>query len=65
MFDALRRWRTQRVLRTAAMPDALWHEALDALPFLAIYTDDELRGCARRSCCSSSRRASSARTATR
>jgi len=42
MFNALRRWREQRVLRTAALPDDLWREAVDALPFLAIYTDDEL-----------------------
>ena len=42
MFAAIRRWREQRVLRTAALPDALWREALEALPFLAIYTDDEL-----------------------
>ncbi|MET0732649.1 MAG: M90 family metallopeptidase [Casimicrobiaceae bacterium] len=42
MFDTIRKWRTQRVLRTAALPDALWHEAVAALPFLAIYTDDEL-----------------------
>jgi hypothetical protein len=42
MFDALRRWRERRVLRASALPDALWREALEALPFLAIYTEDEL-----------------------
>ena len=42
MFDALRRWRRERVLRTQAIPDALWREALEALPFLAILTDAEL-----------------------
>ena len=42
MFDSLRKWRQQRVLRSAAIPNALWREALEALPFLAIYTDDEL-----------------------
>ncbi|HVO88702.1 MAG TPA: M90 family metallopeptidase [Casimicrobiaceae bacterium] len=42
MFDSLRRWREQRVLRSSAIPDELWREALEALPFLAIYRDDEL-----------------------
>ncbi|HSV18970.1 MAG TPA: zinc-dependent peptidase, partial [Casimicrobiaceae bacterium] len=42
MFQALRRWREQRVLRSAALPDALWREALEALPFSAIYTEEEL-----------------------
>ena len=42
MFDALRKWREQRVLRTAALPNALWDEAVDALPFLDLYNDDEL-----------------------
>jgi len=42
MFDALRRWREQRVLRASSLPDALWREALDALPFLAIHTEAEL-----------------------
>jgi len=42
MFDVLRRWRRQRALRTLAIPDALWHEALEALPFLAMYTEAEL-----------------------
>jgi MtfA peptidase len=44
MLKALRRWRERRILRTAALPDSLWRAACDALPFLAIYTDDE---CAR------------------
>ena len=42
MFEALRNWRRKRVLRSAAIPDALWREALESLPFVAIYTDEEL-----------------------
>jgi Mlc titration factor MtfA (ptsG expression regulator) len=42
MFDALRRYRRNRILRTAALPDALWRDACRALPFLAPYTPDEL-----------------------
>ena len=42
MFEALRRWRRARVLKRASIPDALWHEALATLPFLALYTQDEL-----------------------
>ncbi len=42
MFGALRNWRRERVLRRAAIPDALWRGAVDALPFLSIYTTDEL-----------------------
>src|SRR5690242_2707365 len=42
MFAVIRRWRRRRMLATAAIPEPLWREALDALPFLAIYTDDEL-----------------------
>lgn len=41
MFDALRRLRRKRILRTAALPDSLWRAACDALPFLAIYADEE------------------------
>jgi Mlc titration factor MtfA (ptsG expression regulator) len=41
MLKALRRWRERRVLRSAALPDALWNEACDALPFLAIYDSTE------------------------
>jgi Mlc titration factor MtfA (ptsG expression regulator) len=41
MFEALRNWRRARVLRGAALPDALWREALAALPFLGLYTDAE------------------------
>src|SRR6516225_2822005 len=37
MFDAISRWRQRRVLRRAALPDALWSEAIRQLPFLAIY----------------------------
>jgi hypothetical protein len=42
MFAAIRRWRRKRILASAAIPDALWREALEALPFLAIYTEAEL-----------------------
>lgn len=41
MFGAIRRWREQQVLRTAALPDPLWNDACAALPFLAPYTADE------------------------
>ena len=34
MFEAFRKWRRARVLRGAALPDTLWHEALGSLPFL-------------------------------
>jgi MtfA peptidase len=42
MFEAIRRWRRKRILASAAIPEALWREALEALPFLAIYTEPEL-----------------------
>jgi hypothetical protein len=42
MFEAIRKWRRERVLKRAAIPDALWHEALAALPFLDPYTGDEI-----------------------
>ncbi|HLX30681.1 MAG TPA: M90 family metallopeptidase [Casimicrobiaceae bacterium] len=42
MFDALRRYRRNRVLRNAALPDALWVDACASLPFLTIYTPEEL-----------------------
>jgi MtfA peptidase len=42
MFGALTRWRQRRLLRRAAIPDALWREAVGLLPFLAGYTDEEL-----------------------
>ena len=42
MLRALRRWRERRVLRTAALPAALWSEACGALPFLAMYDAAEL-----------------------
>src|SRR5690242_6451337 len=42
MLKALRRWRERRILRNAALPDSLWRNACATLPFLAIYTDDEL-----------------------
>src|SRR5436309_12926579 len=42
MFEAIRRWRQNRILATSAIPEMLWREALEALPFLAIYTEAEL-----------------------
>jgi MtfA peptidase len=42
MFDALRRYREKRVLRTAALPDSLWRDARAALPFLSNYAAEEL-----------------------
>lgn len=42
MFDALRRYRERRVLRAAALPDDLWRDACEALPFLADYDAQEL-----------------------
>ena len=42
MFEAIRKWRQQRVLKSAAIPDSLWRNAVTRLPFLAIYTADEL-----------------------
>src|SRR2546430_16249838 len=42
MFEAIRRWRQNRILATSAIPEVLWRDALEALPFLAIYTEAEL-----------------------
>ena len=42
MLDTLRNWQRRRVLAHAAIPEPLWREALESLPFLAIYTDAEL-----------------------
>ena len=42
MFEALRRYRRKRILRNSALPDALWREAIGALPFLAMYSADAL-----------------------
>jgi Mlc titration factor MtfA (ptsG expression regulator) len=42
MLKALRNWRRRRVLATASIPDDLWREALDALPLLDVYRDEEL-----------------------
>lgn len=42
MFEAIRRWRQKRTLAKSAIPEALWREALEELPFLAIYTEAEL-----------------------
>ncbi|NDP41315.1 MAG: zinc-dependent peptidase [Aromatoleum sp.] len=42
MFEAIRNWRRRRVLKRSAIPDALWRQALEDRPFLAIYTEEEL-----------------------
>jgi len=42
VFDALRRWRRQRVLARAEIPEPLWREALQALPFLGNLDSAEL-----------------------
>jgi len=42
MFDALRRWRRARVLKRSILPEALWRDALGALPFLVRYNGEEL-----------------------
>ena len=42
MWEALRNWRRRRALATLSIPDALWEEALAALPLLDAYRDDEL-----------------------
>src|SRR3954452_20105285 len=41
MFEALRRYRRKRILRKAGVPDDLWNDACAALPFLAVYTEEE------------------------
>jgi Mlc titration factor MtfA (ptsG expression regulator) len=42
MFEALRQWRRKQVLKSSAIPDALWNDAVRSLPFLAIYDADAL-----------------------
>ena len=42
MWVAISRWRQRRILRRAAIPDALWREATGLRPFLAIYDSREL-----------------------
>lgn len=42
MFEGLRQWRRRRVLKSSAIPDALWNDAVRRLPFLAIYDADSL-----------------------
>ena len=37
MFEALKRWRRRRVLERSSLPDALWDEAVAALPFVHDY----------------------------
>ncbi|HKW80065.1 MAG TPA: M90 family metallopeptidase [Casimicrobiaceae bacterium] len=42
MFEALRNWRRRRLLASAAIPEPLWEQGLEALPFMAMYTGQEL-----------------------
>ena len=42
VFEAIRKWRQERVLKGAAVPDDLWREAFETLPFLAIYDAEEI-----------------------
>ena len=42
MFDSLRRWRRQRALQSLAIPEGMWRTALESLPFIAMYRDEEL-----------------------
>lgn len=42
MFGALSRWRQRRLLKRSAIPDALWSEAIERLPFVAILSAAEL-----------------------
>ncbi len=37
MFDTIRNWRRERILRSSAIPDDLWLEATATLPFLRRY----------------------------
>src|SRR6187431_1278931 len=41
MFETLKRWRRARVLATAAIPDALWRDAIGSLPFVLDFDDAE------------------------
>ena len=43
LLEKFRAWRRGRVLATHALPDELWDEALDMLPFLSRYRDDEIQ----------------------
>ena len=42
MWNTLSRWRQQRILSRAAIPDELWNEAVALRPFVAIYDAGEL-----------------------
>jgi MtfA peptidase len=42
LLKSLRNWRRQRVLATQSIPEPLWREALNALPLLDAYDDEEL-----------------------
>jgi len=42
VFEAIRKWKRERVLKSAAIPDALWNEALASLPFLSIYGQEDV-----------------------
>jgi Mlc titration factor MtfA (ptsG expression regulator) len=42
MFDALKRWRQERVLARSALPEPLWQEAVASLPFVAALPSGDL-----------------------
>ena len=42
MFEGLRQWRRKQILKSSAIPDTLWGDAVGQLPFLAIYDADAL-----------------------
>lgn len=42
MLETLRKWKRKRLLTAAAIPESQWRDALESLPFLAIYNDAEL-----------------------
>jgi len=42
MFEAIRNWKRKRVLATSDIPDVMWRVAIAELPFLKIYTPEEL-----------------------
>ena len=42
MFDALKRWRRQRTLERAALPERLWQDAVASLPFVVALAPADL-----------------------
>ena len=43
MIATLKRWRRDRALRKSAIPDAQWQEAVTRLPFLAMYSPQDMQ----------------------